>query len=90
MSFQAMTWAVKAKLPTHEKFLLLMMANYADANGKCWPSVSTLSLDTGLSRSAIHRAIKTLVNIGLLKVEARTFKGKTISNIYKLQLNNPA
>jgi DNA-binding MarR family transcriptional regulator len=84
-----MTWAVKAKLPTHEKFLLLMMANYADSSGKCWPSIRTLSLETGLSKSTIHRSIKTLVEMGLPKVEARTFKGKTISNVYKLQVNTP-
>lgn len=85
MSFQAMTWAVKAKLPTGEKIVLLMMANYADADGKCWPSLTTLSRDTGLSKSTVQRAIKSLVKQGLVKTEARTYRGRTISNVYKLK-----
>lgn len=85
MSFQAMTWAVKAKLPTNEKFLLVMMANYADANGRCWPSVQTLTDDTGMSRRSVQRAIKELVKRGFVKVETRTYRGRTISNVYVLK-----
>ena len=86
MSFQAMTWAVKAKLPPREKFLLIMMANYADDTGKCWPAVSTLSADTGYCRRTIMDSIKTLSQVGAIKVHNRTFQGKKISNIYRLNL----
>ena len=85
MSFQAMTWAVKTKLSTHEKFVLIMMANYADSNGRCWPSLNTLSRDTGVSKSTVQRAIKSLAKQGLIKIESRTYRGRTISNAYKLK-----
>jgi hypothetical protein len=84
MSFQAMTWAVKAKLPSREKFLLIMMANYADDTGKCWPSVTTLMNDTGFCRRTVMNSIKTLSDMGALKVQNRTFQGKKISNVYRL------
>lgn len=86
MSFQAMTWAVKAKLPAREKFLLIMMANYADDTGKCWPSVTTLIADTGFCRRTVMESIKTLSKIGALKVQNRSFQGKKISNVYRLNL----
>lgn len=85
MSFQAMTWAVKAELPAKEKFVLIMMANYADASGKCWPSLGTLAKETGLSKSTVQRAIQSLVKQGLVKIESRTYRGRTISNVYKVR-----
>ena len=42
MSFQAMAAAIPLRLPTNDKFVLLMLANYADENGKCWPSIDRL------------------------------------------------
>lgn len=86
MSFQAMAWATSLKLPTRDKFVLIMMSNYADELGKCWPSMNRLCDDTGMGKDSIIRAIKALEEIGLLKVERRMVEGVNLPNIYHLQM----
>lgn len=88
MSFEAMTWAIKQPLPTHEKFVLLMMANYASNDrGDCYPSIGTLAGNTGLSKDSVMRAIKALEKRGLLDVVRRKQEGVNLPNVYRLQLN---
>jgi DNA-binding GntR family transcriptional regulator len=85
MSFQAMAWAVKIKLPTYEKFVLIMLSNYADEEGKCWPSIETLCNETGLSRPTIKRVLKRLVERGLI-VKVKRIRGNLqTSNCYLLE-----
>ena len=86
MSFQAMAWAVGQKLPTKEKFVLIMMANYADEDGKCWPSMNRLCEDTGMKKDSVIRAIKSLEEMGLAEVERRKIEGVNLPNIYHLNL----
>jgi biotin operon repressor len=86
MSFQAMAWAVSHKLPSKEKFVLVMMANYADEDGKCWPSLNRLADDTSMSRSTIQLAIKGLEAAGMLRIEQRSQDGVKLPNYYYLNL----
>jgi len=81
-----MAWATSLKLPTRDKFVLIMMSNYADELGKCWPSMNRLCDDTGMGKDSIIRAIKALEEIGLLKVERRMVEGVNLPNIYHLQM----
>lgn len=85
MSFQAMAKAVEIKLPTHEKFVLIMLANYADESGKCWPSVETLCSDTGMSRAAVHKALAKLVKRGLVERAKRFKKNIQTTSIYVIR-----
>ena len=86
MSFQAMAWAVSHKLPSKDKFVLVMMANYADEDGKCWPSLNRLADDTSMSRSTIQLAIKGLETAGMLRIEHRSQDGVKLPNYYYLNL----
>ena len=86
MSFQAMAWAVAQKLPTRDKFVLIMMANYTDEIGKCWPSLNRLSAETSMSRSTVQLAIKALADAGLLTIEKRSQDGVSLPNYYFLNL----
>lgn len=86
MSFQAMAWAVSHKLPSKDKFVLVMMANYADEDGKCWPSLNRLADDTSMSRSTIQLAIKGLEAAGMLRIEQRSQDGVKLPNYYYLNL----
>ncbi len=88
MSFQAMAWAVKQKLPTRDKFVLLMLANYANEFGKCWPSFNRLADDTGLCRRSIILSLQTLSSGGLIDVEERKLDGQNITNIYTVRLDS--
>ena len=87
MSFQAMAWAIRQKLPTKEKFTLLMLANYAsNEKGDCYPSINTLADETGMSRDSIIRALRSLESSGLIKIRKRMQDGVNLPNFYTLTL----
>lgn len=82
-----MAWAAKQRPsggPT-SKLLLLMLANYADASGMCWPSAARLADDCGVTRSTIMDHIDRLETDSLLTRHARDGgpMGKR-SNLYRL------
>ena len=88
MSFQAMAWAVKQDLITRDKFVLIMLANYAsNETGDCYPSINTLCDVTNMSRQTIISAIKSLEEIGALRVKREMLKGINLPNSYTLDLN---
>ena len=61
MSVQAISWALSIKgITPPEKLILLAVANYADADGLCWPSQATLARDTCLSTRTIVRLFSAL------------------------------
>lgn len=87
MSFQAMAWAVEQKLPTREKFVLLMLANRTNHDtGRCDPSHRRLADDCGMSASTVKRAIQQLEEDGYLVIENRAFNAVKLPNQYRLCL----
>jgi hypothetical protein len=60
MSVSAITWAWSQFLPATAKLVLLALADHADDEGRCWPSLGRLEMMTGLNRSTITRALSTL------------------------------
>lgn len=88
MSFQAMAWAVGLKLPTREKFVLLMLANYASNDkGDCYPSLSRLAEDCGMVNNTVIAAIQRLEFLGALSVQRRKMDGVNLPNVYRLHLD---
>ena len=67
-----MTAAWKVRLPQSDKLLLLALADNANDQGLCWPSVQTLSQKCGLDDRTIQRAIKRLTDADHLTVNHRT------------------
>jgi len=64
--------------------------SYLGSKDHAWPSVATLSADTGLSPRSVQRAVRKLVEVGLLVVEGRTRRdGSHTSNIYRFQVSPP-
>ncbi len=89
MSFQAMAWAIKAELPTREKFVLLMLANYAsNETGDCYPSMATLAKDTAMSRDSVIRALRSLEASGHIRITRRTSDGVNLPNVYRLEIGS--
>jgi pyocin large subunit-like protein len=86
MSFQAMAWAVKQPLPSREKFLLIILANYANDRDQCWPAIGTLCRDTGYSRMTVSRGLAKLVELGALKATARSKGGMKTSKMYRIMV----
>ena len=76
MSWQATNWAGKQRTGSPaRKLLLLVLANYADENGVCWPSQETLANDTEQSVDTVQRNAKKLAAAGLVTIERRERKG---------------
>jgi hypothetical protein len=88
VSWQATAWAAKQRTGSAaRKVLLLVLANYADEHGICWPSQETLKVETELSEDTIQRHCKHLVRLGLLKVSRRRRKSGTWGGkIYQLNM----
>jgi len=85
LSFQAMSWALKQPVKTAEKLLLLVIANYADEQGRAWPSVETLARDTGMSRTSVKRTMKKLEDTGFIRRQKRVKGYLQTSNLYTLK-----
>jgi hypothetical protein len=89
MSWQATAWAVRQKTGSAaRKVLLLVLANYADENGVCWPSQETLMAETELSADTIQRQTKALKAAGLVDTVRRRRKDGTWPSLrYQLNLS---
>lgn len=49
------------------KLVLLILADYANSEGKAWPSLDTLAKQTGRSLASVKRARAKLVDLGLIE-----------------------
>jgi hypothetical protein len=67
MSFQAMAWAVKQKVGNATgKAILLMLANYADDRGECFPSQERLAAECECSVATVARWLGLFVEMGFM------------------------
>jgi hypothetical protein len=67
MSYAALRWAFSFKVPkATDKLLLVALANYADAEGVCFPSQAALVDITELDKKTIPAGLKRLVGMGAI------------------------
>jgi hypothetical protein len=92
MSFQAMAQAVKIKIKSTDKIVLIMLANYADPeNFNCWPSQKLLADDCGCTVKTIQSALHRLEDAGIISFERRyRGNGSLTSNMYHLNIGDNA
>lgn len=73
------TWenaVLDAQIPPTAKLLLLTLRTYCrPGKPQCWPSVSTLSARTGLSRRTIQRTLRFLTHTRWLKISQKDSQG---------------
>lgn len=62
-------WALD--LPSSEKFVLLALADNANDEGECWPSIQTIARKTNLSERTVQRAIIDLEERRLVHTSPR-------------------
>lgn len=72
------------EIPPLEKLLLHTLNSRADKAGCCYPSIDTLELDSGLSRSTIFTHLKSLRKRGYVICDR--FGSRNHRNIYTLTL----
>lgn len=66
MSVKIMTIAWELNLPDSEKLVLLALADNANDEGHCWPSMATLTRKCSKSERTVQGCIKSLVKNGHL------------------------
>jgi Helix-turn-helix domain len=67
MSWKAVDWATDSHVGSSAaKFILILLANKADENFSCYPSIRTLMAESGASRSTVLRALRELETRGFI------------------------
>lgn len=79
-------WAIQQKAPPSCKHVLLVLANRADKNHRCFPSLFSLAEDTGMSRRNVIRCIQNLENLHLIDKQQRGIN----STVYTLRVVTPS
>lgn len=88
MSVEAITWALNLKVErSTAKFVLVAMANCANNDMTCWPSVQYLSEATCQDRKTVLENIKRLKEAGYI-TDTEVRKGRT-GQVIVYQLKNP-
>src|SRR5262249_34741264 len=85
MSIPAINWVFKQQIgKPSAKLVLVTLADHADADGKCWPSLRTIAARTELSRDTVVRSIRLLESNGFIRVVHRHNGRSATSNMYYL------
>ena len=71
---RTMVWELRDLTPTH-KLILLGLADWANDEGLCWPSIDRLAQKTGLSRRTIQTNIRQLEACRYMKREEVVGRG---------------
>lgn len=77
-------WSI-AGLKSAQKLVLLSLADRADEDGQCWPSIARLCRDTGFCRATLFLHIKALIEQNIIQKIGH----KNRANLYQI-LNIPA
>lgn len=88
-AYEAQVWARKQRLggDVAAKIILMILADYADEWGTCYPGVDRIAEEAELSRSTVLRRLKALAEAGLVTVERRANeRGHRTSNRYVLEI----
>lgn len=72
MSIQLMSSVWKTKMKPIEKLVFLALADNANDDGVCWPSVSTIASKSCLSERTVQDNLKSLEDQGLIKRNYRS------------------
>ena len=59
----------RMELPHRAVSIYIYLADRANKEGECWPSIPTIARDLKLSQSTVRRALKDLRREGLIETE---------------------
>lgn len=85
MSIPAMNMAWRMALPPTSKLILLALADNANDQGECWPSLRNIATRCQVSPRTVQRLLKSFEREGLIRVLPRFGSdGRQTSNRYLL------
>ncbi|WP_145500553.1 helix-turn-helix domain-containing protein [Yersinia bercovieri] len=90
MSMNLMARAMNIKVGNPlRKLVLIKLADNANDQGECWPSVPYIADQCEISERSVQNHIQKLVKSGLVRIEERkSDNGLNRSNVYHLRLNS--
>lgn len=90
MSIKLMSRVWEKDLPQNQAFVLLALADHANDEGVCHPSVLRVAWKTGYSRRAVQRIIRELEEAEIVTVIANAKGGRLRPRYYFLDLEKGA
>jgi len=76
------------RLSPRDITVLCVFGTYADKSGRCYPSLSNIAAQLGVSRQAIQKSLRTLCACGYVSKSARKTKtGGQTSNFYHIKMD---
>lgn len=76
----------RMELPHRAVSVYIYLADRANKDGECWPSIPTIAAELKLSQSTVRRALRDLRKADLLQTEQRyRTKGGKSSLLYKIR-----
>ena len=88
MSWHAVSWAKAQRTGSPSaKVTLLVLAEYTNADGECWPSRETIAEDTEQSVDTVDRRLRELEEIGLITKLKRRVGQRQGTSIYRLNFD---
>jgi hypothetical protein len=89
VSWKAVDWATDSAVGSPIlKLILILLANKADEQFSCFPSIRTLMAESGAGRSTVLRALKTLESDGLI-IRRAQFHDSGAQRSSRYYLNHP-
>ena len=90
MSIEAITLAKRVEgLIPRDRFVLFVLADYANDDLEAWPRQATIASDTGYSRATVNRALQSLEERGVLtSLQEQRGDGGNSTKRYRLNLHN--
>jgi hypothetical protein len=88
-AYEAQVWARRQRLggDTAGKIILMILSDYADEWGTCYPGVERIAEEGEISKSTVLRKLKALAHVGLIAIERRANdRGHRTSNRYTLEI----
>jgi hypothetical protein len=83
MGLRALTWSFNLRLQDMAaKAALLALADHANEEGQCWPSMPRIALFAGCSVKTARRAVQRLTDLGIIRRESRPGR----SDLYTIDL----
>ena len=87
MSNAALTWAWPIPIKGPKKIVLIALAEHADAEGACWPSIQRLVLYSGICERAVRSALVDLESAKIITVDRKNGRAGRAGNHYLLDIN---
>ena len=88
MSIKLISWALDVTTGSStSKLVLIKLADNANDQGRCWPSIAYIAKQTELSERAVREHIRLLEEKGFVETVRRVKEGVNLPNAYVLKFD---